>query len=45
MYEAVISYYLDVMKRLLAQPANGFADTTSEKIPKDLGVYAIYDKK
>lgn len=45
MYECIISRYLDMMRKLLAGPKFNFAEVSSMNVPKEPGVYVIYDKK
>lgn len=45
MYDQVISRYLEMMKKLLAEPSYNFADIPSMNVPKELGVYVIYDRR
>lgn len=45
LYDRVISRYLAMLKRLLAEPSYNFAEVSSRNVPKKLGVYVIYDKR
>lgn len=45
MYEPVISRYLVMMKKLLAEPSYNFAKVSSANVPNEPGVYVIYDKR
>jgi len=45
LYESVISHYVEMLKKLLAKPRYRFADASSRDIPKEPGVYVIYDKR
>lgn len=44
MYDHVISQYLAMMKKLLAGSKYNFAEVSSTDVPKEPGVYVIYDK-
>ena len=45
LYDRVILRYLEIMKKLLAEPSHNFAKASSMIVPKEPGVYLIYDKK
>ena len=45
LFERAISHYLEMLKKLLAQPRYRFADASSRDTPKEQGVYVIYDKR
>ncbi len=44
-HEIVVSFYVGKMKELLAKPRHSFSNVPSTDIPKEAGVYAIYDKR
>jgi len=43
MYEDEVSHYLEMMKKTLSQPTFDFSKATSERVPRESGVYVIYD--
>ena len=45
MCESVVSLYVGKMNELLAKPRYSFSDVSSADIPKEAGVYTIYDKR
>jgi len=45
LYESVVSHYRGMLKKLLAEPRHRFADASSRDIPKETGVYVIYDER
>lgn len=45
MYESAVSHYVGMLKKLLAKPRYRFADASSRDIPKESGVYVIYNKR
>lgn len=45
MHDSVISRYLTMMKKLLAEPNYDFAEVSARTVPKEPGVYIIYDKR
>ena len=45
MYKAVVSRYVGKMNELLAKARYRFSDVSSADIPKQAGVYAIYDER
>lgn len=45
MYETIVSEYLEMMKSFLSKPSTDFSGASSEKVPREPGVYAIHDKK
>ena len=45
MYESVVSHYVEKMKKLLTKPRYRCSDASSRDIPKEPGVYVIYDKR
>lgn len=44
LYKEVISKYATMMMKLLSEPKHSFAETPSANVPKDPGVYVIYNK-
>lgn len=44
MYESVVSHYVGMLEKLLAEPRYRFADASPRNIPKEPGIYVIYDK-
>ena len=44
LYKEVISKYATMMMKLLSEPKHSFAETSSANVPKDPGVYIIYNK-
>ena len=45
MYDSVITRYLTMMKKLLAEPSYNFVEVSARTVPEEPGVYIIYDKK
>jgi excinuclease UvrABC nuclease subunit len=45
LYENVVSHYVELLKKLFAEPPYRFADASSQDVPKAPGVYVIYDKR
>lgn len=45
MYDVVISKYVAMMNNLLSEPKLSFSEASSNDVPKEPGVYVIYDKK
>ena len=45
MYESDASRYVEMLKKLLAEPRYRFSDASSRDVPKAPGVYVIYDKR
>ena len=45
MCERVVFHYVELLKKLLAEPPYRFADASSQDVPKAPGVYVIYDKR
>ena len=43
--QAAVSRYVGEMNDLLARPTYRFSDVSSADIPKEAGVYAVYDKR
>ena len=39
------SYYVKMLKELLAKPRYSFADASSQDVPQQVGVYVISDKR
>jgi len=45
LYESIVSNYVKMLEKLLVNPQYRFADVTSKDVPKQAGVYVIYDKR
>ena len=45
LYESVVSHYVEMLKKLLIEPRYRFANASSQDVPKEPGVYVIYDKR
>ena len=45
MSEGVISHYVELLKKMLAEPRHHFIDAFSEDVPKQAGVYIIHDER
>ena len=43
--ESVVSHYVEMLKKLLAEPRYRFADASSLDVPRAAGVYVIHDKR
>jgi len=44
LFERAVSHYLEMLKKLLAEPRYRFSDASSQDIPKQPGVYLIHDE-
>ena len=45
MYQDVLSRFLEMLNKLLANTDHSFDDVSSTDLPKSLGVYVIFDKR
>ena len=43
--ESVVSHYVEMLEKLLAEPRYRFADASSRDVPREPGVYVIYDER
>jgi len=45
LYDSIISRYLAMLNKLMAEPIYDFAEASSKDVPEEPGVYVIYDKR